>query len=117
MIPKLEDLSISQRIVLTVIIVVAVLLLIGAVGFVSGRWEAKSEAVKHCIDDKTREDIRILTLEAVDTGFRQHIAHLFEVWVRDPAEQPKRAKVGLQSGITAYLRARSDALKWEPPSC
>jgi hypothetical protein len=116
MIPRLDDLTITQRIVLTVIIVLAALLFVAAVGFFSGDWEAKSETA-HCIDDKAREEIRQLTLQAIDSSYKDHVAKLFEVWVRDPAEQPKRAKVGLQSGITAYLRARTDALKWEPPTC
>jgi hypothetical protein len=70
-----------------------------------------------CVDEKSREEIRALTLAAIDAGFIGHVSHLFEVWVRDPAEQPKRAKVGLQAGISAYLRARKDALKWDPPAC
>jgi hypothetical protein len=78
--------------------------------------DVQSEAA-YCLDDKTRDELRQLTLESIDISYKAHVSKLFEVWVRDPAEQPKRAKVGLQSGITAYLRARSDALKWEPPSC
>ena len=70
-----------------------------------------------CVDEKTREEIRALTLDAIDTGFKAQVTHLFEIWLRDPAEQPKRAVVGMQSAISAYLRARQNAVIWDPPRC
>jgi hypothetical protein len=79
--------------------------------------EAPSEPRLQCVDERTREELRALTLQAIDTGLKEHVSHLFEVWVRDPAEQPKRATVGMQNGISAYLRARQNALAWNPPSC
>lgn len=70
-----------------------------------------------CVTDHDRELVRDRAFSAVDKGFTDHVAHLFEIWVRDPHEQPKRAKVGIQSGISAFLRAREDIQKWEPPKC
>jgi hypothetical protein len=96
------------------VIVITVLLVILLLMFLP---DSSAPAPAPCVDDRMREEIRTLTLEAVDTGLKEHVAHLFEVWVRDPAEQPKRATVGMQNGISAYLRARQNALLWNPPSC
>ena len=80
--------------------------------------EARSApAREECVEEKAREEVRNLALEGIDAGFKNHVELLFEVWVKDPNEQPRRAKVGMQANISAYLRARADALKWNPPSC
>jgi hypothetical protein len=95
-------------------ILIAVIVAIGLLLFLP---DATPSAPAQCVDDRTREEIRTLTLEAIDIGLKEHVSHLFEVWVRDPAEQPKRAMVGMQNGISAYLRARQNALAWNPPIC
>lgn len=78
---------------------------------------AKTQASEQCVDETTRGIIRELALSGADEGFKKHVEHLFEVWVRDPSEQPKRAKRGVQMGINAFVRARADILTWEPPVC
>jgi hypothetical protein len=95
-------------IVITVLVVILLLLFLP---------DASAPAPAQCVDDRMREEIRTLTLEAIDIGLKEHVSHLFEVWVRDSAEQPKRAMVGMQNGISAYLRARQNALLWNPPTC
>jgi hypothetical protein len=37
--------------------------------------------------------------------------------MKDPADQPRRAKIGMHEGIDAYVRSRAQALKWSPPAC
>jgi hypothetical protein len=78
---------------------------------------AQYRLASYCIKDTDRELVRNQAFAGVDKGFTDHVGHLFEIWVRDPHEQPKRAKVGIQSGISADLRAREDIQKWEPPRC
>lgn len=70
-----------------------------------------------CIDAETRETIRALMLEGLDTAFKEHIVRMFEVWMRDERGQPDRAKVGVRQGIKAYMGARQGALDWLPPEC
>jgi hypothetical protein len=84
--------------------------------------EAKSEAQseppkEQCVDWKVQEDIRALTLLGIDNGLKLQVQKLFEIWVRDPHEQPKRATAGMRSVINAYLRARQNAERWDPPIC
>lgn len=79
--------------------------------------DAQSEAQVQCMDQKTREHVREVTLNGIDDGLRKHIGNLFTIWVQDAQDQPRRAKVGLQNGIAAFLRAQEDSLKWEPPTC
>jgi CHASE3 domain sensor protein len=45
MIPQLEDLSIRQRIILTVIIIIILLLVMAMVEFWTGRWEAEGQNI------------------------------------------------------------------------
>jgi hypothetical protein len=70
-----------------------------------------------CMDEASRDKVRGIALEAVDAALQAHIAHMFEVWMRDTSRQPERARAGVQRGIAAYLQARSATLRWSPPSC
>lgn len=70
-----------------------------------------------CVDATERELIRANALEGIDHGFDKQVSLLFEIWVKDPHDQPRRAKVGIQNAINAYVRARRDALAWVPPGC
>jgi hypothetical protein len=79
--------------------------------------KASEPPKEQCIDWKVQEDIRALTLLGIDNGLKLQVQKLFEIWVRDPHEQPKRATAGMRSVINAYLRARQNAEKWDPPIC
>jgi hypothetical protein len=37
--------------------------------------------------------------------------------MKDEHMQPKRAIDGMEVGISAHVRARSNALSWNPPHC
>jgi len=80
--------------------------------------EAASKVNYDCTDPTERERIRELALKGIDDGFKQAMAHLFEVWQKDPnTEQPKRAQVGTTNAVNAHIRARSLTLAWSPPTC
>jgi len=70
-----------------------------------------------CLDEKTRELIRGIMLEALDHALKVHIEHMFEVWMRDDRGQPGRARTGVQNGVQAYVDARKGAIEWTPPPC
>ena len=80
--------------------------------------EAAGKVPYDCTDPIERERIRELALQGIDDGFKQAMAHLFEVWQKDPnTEQPKRAQVGTTNAVNAHIRARSLTLAWQPPTC
>ena len=81
------------------------------------RIDANSQGSTVCVSEEERDRIKKLSLEAIDNSFRDHIEHLFEIWVRDSASQPARAKVGAKNGISAHIRARRDAENWLPLIC
>jgi len=70
-----------------------------------------------CMDEATREQIRAVLLEGLDNALRNHIEHVFEVWLKDDRGQPGRARTGVSQGIQAYLKARKGAADWAPPLC
>ena len=70
-----------------------------------------------CMGSETREKVRELMLAGIDKGLESHTVHLFDIWVKDKDDPPKRAINGMQLAISAYIRSREAALKWNPPLC
>ena len=73
--------------------------------------------IERCVDDEAREKIQRLMTEALDEGLKSHTKKMYDIWVQDETDQPKRAVEGMKSGIRAYIRARAAALRWDPPTC
>jgi hypothetical protein len=94
----------------------AILVLIGTVAVLVAR-QSSSQPAAACVDPETRERVRALSLRAYDEAFVEHTAKLFVLFVTDPIDQPKRAQLGTQQAISAYIRSRAMALRWEPPLC
>jgi hypothetical protein len=78
---------------------------------------AHSEPPPACLDATHVEKVRQLMLEAIDEALKEHTRHMFEVWMKDPREQPSRAITGMKAGITAYANSRAAALRFNPPAC
>ena len=55
--------------------------------------------------------------QAMNEAFKEHVKHTFDIWMKDPAEQPKRARSGVRQGLDAYMRARANVLSFNPPLC
>jgi len=70
-----------------------------------------------CADPTMRETVRTIMSDALDVALRQHIVHMFEVWMRDDRGQPERARVGVTNGVAAYMRASKSVAAWSPPDC
>ena len=80
--------------------------------------EAEGRVELECVAPTERERVREIALRGIDIGFERAIAHLFDVWVKDPeTEQPRRARVGTTNAVNAHARARKLTLAWDPPSC
>jgi hypothetical protein len=78
---------------------------------------ASSEPPVACIDTKTRDRIRELSLNAIDQALHAHVVHLYDIWLKDFSPEPQRAMLGMANGINAYQRARANALAWNPVIC
>src|SRR4029077_4149148 len=76
---------------------------------------ASSKVEIDCMDPTERENVRNIVLTGINKGLEEQIARLFETWMKDPSEQPKRAMVGTNNAVNAHVRARNQALKWAPP--
>ena len=79
--------------------------------------EAASKVEVGCMDPTERENVRSMTLQGINDGFTDQIKLLFEIWMKDPNEQPRRAMVGTNNAVNAHVRARKQALEWNPPAC
>jgi hypothetical protein len=87
------------------------------IGFMLASAESQPVESPTCMDEVTREQIRTVMVEALDDALKEHIKHVFEVWLRDERGQPARARTGVAQGIKAYLGARKGAMEWAPPVC
>jgi hypothetical protein len=78
---------------------------------------AESKIELDCMDATERERVRQLVLDGIDDGLKEQIQHLFETWMKDLTDQPRRAMVGTSNAFNAHVRARAQALAWDPPLC
>jgi hypothetical protein len=81
------------------------------------REQSPTVEAPECADKETVDRIRELTLQGLDMALRQRTEALFEVWMKDDAGQPERARRGIGQGIRAYLHGREQALAWSMPVC
>jgi hypothetical protein len=70
-----------------------------------------------CTDPTTRENVRAIMSDALDTALKNHVVHMFEVWMKDDRGQPERARTGVTNGVAAYLRASKSVATWAPSDC
>ena len=79
--------------------------------------EASSKVEVGCMEPIEREKVREIMRVAIDKGLEEQITALFSTWMKDPADQPRRAAVGTNNAINAHVRATADIRKWDPPIC
>lgn len=83
---------------------------------VSLAHDAQSK-VDVCVTSEQRDHIREVMLKAVDNALDNQIDKLFANWVLDNTGQPKRAQVGTNNAIRAFIVARAAVLNWDPHEC
>jgi hypothetical protein len=132
----LQDMTIGQRIGLTVIIVLVILFALALAGWITGGWDETpagyglesaeshlvnltppSDIIPVCGDDQLRERTRELMLVGLDEALRDRIHNLFDVWMRDENGQPGRASRGVHQTVSAYIRGHNALEKWDLPPC
>jgi hypothetical protein len=81
---------------------------------------ANSQAVPApplCFFPQEKDRLIILAHEAIDEAYKNKVKDLFDIWVRDPVDQPRRAVSGMAIALSAYHRARANVRVWDPPLC
>ena len=101
-----RELSIGERIAVTFMIVLALLLALALFGYLMGGWDdAEAQPLAASKYDKR---IAELDREAIDAGYRDKIEALFTTWLSDPTGQPARATKGVQNARRAYIAAMTE---------
>jgi hypothetical protein len=114
----LTEMSFGQRFALTIVICLVILFALALFGYLTGGWDrAEGKVDVTCIDPVDREMVRGIMLAALDKGLSNQTEHLFETWMKDNSDQPRRAAVGANNAVNAWIRSRKSALAWDPPSC
>ena len=106
MMRDLRDMNLGQRAIATVIIVVLVMLVLGLIGYLSGRWEV--EAAPAPVPSPYETRLIALDREAMDNAYRSKLEQLFSVWLKDEAGQPVRAVTGANQARKAYNNAMTE---------
>lgn len=70
-----------------------------------------------CMGAEMRERVRVLMFEAIDAALKDHIEHIFKVWLQDDPRQTERMRLGAVRGIKAYSAARKGIEAWAPHDC
>lgn len=104
----LEDMTIGQRIVFTVVLVLVLLLLLAAFGYLTGRWEEAAAAPAPAPISPYETRLLALEREAVDNAYRSKIEQLISVWLKDETGQPQRAVNGANQARKAYAGALAE---------
>lgn len=102
------------------------LLLLGFVIFMASykeserqQYQLSSAESQDCVA-LTEDDVRHLKLigrEALEQALKDHVARLYESWMKDDTNQPTRAQNGIRQGVRAYVTARKNLEAWSPSLC
>jgi hypothetical protein len=110
MIPRLEDLSVGHRIIITFCIVLAILFSLALIGYLSGGWDQAEGAAPSDEPEFSRFESDVLKLdrEAMDKALIAHLQLLFTTWMKDYGAEGVEGRVirGAQNGRRAYIKAR-----------
>lgn len=105
MVPRLEELSLAHRVILSIAIVLIILLFAAAIGYVGGRWEARGQESQ--LYQGIPLDAHLLPLDkrALEAAYHDHLKLLFSVWLRDDVTTTARINNGLRIARRAYGHA------------
>jgi hypothetical protein len=109
MIPSLNEMTVGQRFLLTIIIVLVILFALAAFGYFGGRWdEAQGQAVTegYSVPERFHDDVLALDHRALDEAYVQQGLHLFRTWITDRLHDPSGIDKGLSKARQGYVLAR-----------
>ena len=79
--------------------------------------ESKPEPPPCTDNTEFRDDARRIIHDGLNEALHNQVERLFEVWMKDPADQPRRARNGILNALRAYLHARTQVEMWDIPPC
>lgn len=100
-----------------VLVLLALVGLAVAGAIILAAYPSKGAEPAPCMNAEMREQVRGLMLAGIDEALKRHARRMFDVWMKDPADQPRRASAGVNTAISAYVRSRASAQRWNPPAC
>jgi len=110
-----EQQTFAQRIVLTTVIVIAVLLILAIIGWALGPDEAQGQAREQSIEPSlmltlppTKWDAKLLELDrqALDAAYVKKVEQLFDVFVREGLSTDEGIMKGHAQAQRAYLKGQ-----------
>jgi len=118
----LDHMPFGRRVLIVIAIIVTVLLLMWLFDLLVkheklSAQERSTDSIIVCADDDVRDSLKAITYESLDIAFKERINHLFSVWMRDDADQPKRFLNGARIALRGYIQGRHIVSTWEPKPC
>jgi hypothetical protein len=112
---RLEDVSIGYRIAITVAIVLVILFALALFGYLTGGWDTPATAQSLQPPTLSKYEKRIVELDraAIDNAYSNQITHLFQTWMKDDQDQPRRALTGAKQARSAYERTMDAVVERE----
>lgn len=95
----LQDMTLGQRVMVTVAIVVLIMLALALVGYISGRWE---EAQAEPLPSRWESRLIELDKDALDRAYVSQVGHIFDIWIKDGVDDPSRATRGFTNARKGY---------------
>jgi hypothetical protein len=102
---------------LLALVLIVGLAVAGVILFVAFPSKGAAAEPAPCMNPEMREQVRTLMLAGIDEALKRHARRMFDVWMKDPSDQPRRASAGVNTAISAYVRSRASAQRWNPPAC
>jgi hypothetical protein len=57
--------------------------------------------------------LKVVLNQALDEALRIYVVNQFGVWMKDPTDQPERARIGVEKAVRAWQDAREAIDEWE----
>src|SRR5262245_2853147 len=103
----LEEQSLTKRVITTLVIVIAVILILALIGWTSGRWEARGQQLRLTLAP-SKWDRAMLELDkrALELAYITKVQQLFDIWVRSGLETDENAVKGHAQAQRAYIESQ-----------
>jgi hypothetical protein len=102
-----NELTLPQRVVLTLVIVFVILFAFTAFGYFQGKELDLYQGIP--LDEKLLQ----LDRRALDEAYHAHVIKLWNVWLSDGAREAQRITNGLRIGRESYAQAAAQITKRE----
>jgi hypothetical protein len=108
---RLDEMTLGQRIMLTLIICIIILFALALIGWSTGGWD---EAPAQAYTSRPEWDTRILELDrqALDQAYISHLILVWTNWLKDGGP-PTRHAVGFKRARDGYVASMTEIEKRE----